>query len=168
MRRNNYEIVAVLIGVLTFLAVNAAKFTISETSVQGLLTFLSIAFGFYVSAIATLFSSQFVKSLHQQIDARLGERGTHSLARHFRFYFLTAAFSIAVILMLTSTATVLNGGRLDFPFAALVLWQSKTLTLSLNSVAEGIICGLAIVNFYYTVVLANSVLSALVVEASKK
>lgn len=168
MRLNKYELFSILVGVVAFFAVNYFEFSISEISVQGLLTFLSIAFGFYISAIATLFGSEFAKSLHQQIDEKLDERGTHKLTRHFRVYFLFSALSIAVILILTSTATVLDGGKLRFPPVSLVLWTSKSMTLSFSYVVEGVIYAFAIMNFYYTVILANSILSAFVTEAGKK
>jgi hypothetical protein len=169
MRQFKYELFALLLGIVGFSLAVFNKIAVSEISAQGLITFLSISFGFYVSALATLFNSKFAKTLHGQIDETLNERGIHKIARQFRFYFVIAIISIAILLYLSSVATVGEGGRMEFDWS-----QPQSLSLfdrwrfTITNFEEGCVYAIATINFYYTIVLANSIVTAFVEESARK
>lgn len=70
---------------------------ISESLMQNFITFLSITFGFYMTSLSVLYSSKFIKKLHNEVDRKIKtQTKLQTLTSYFK---VSAIWSIVSIIV---------------------------------------------------------------------
>ena len=97
----NRMFTVIIIGVLMFLQYNfLGSFILSIDFLLGLVTFLSIMFGFYITSFSIFSTSSFVKGLYKQEDSKSGKTLLHTLIAEYKAGLLLNLFSIIYFLIL--------------------------------------------------------------------
>jgi len=137
------------------------KSSISDLVVQNLVTFFSIVFGFYVTAIAILTTSTYIKTLHEIISEKEQKRGTHILRSYLKTSGYLLIISIISIIAFSIFATKNTGGMLNI---SLPLFWGIDCGLILSSCLFGI----SAVNVYFMILIFNLIIDNLVEVAKNK
>ena len=73
---------------------------IEKSTVQSIITFLSIIFGFYMTSLSVLYRSNYSKDLFKQIDSSLkNQRKIHTLIAYFKNASYCLLLSILIFLL---------------------------------------------------------------------
>lgn len=88
-----HKIILIILGVLSLVICFLYQNKTSENSYDAIVTFLSILFGFTLTAFTTLFSSKFVSDLYKTQDK---ENKYITLKHRLKNYFLTS-FNISIV-----------------------------------------------------------------------
>lgn len=144
---------------------------ISEAVTQNLITFFSIAFGFYMTTIALIFGSSYAHNLYQAITIDGEKREIHVLKIYFKIASYWSLFSIVIILILMVFGKKNNDGYLsfDFDFSHFTLITSY---IDLNLLWNALILAISSLNVFFMLLIIHQVFEALIhniqIELSKK
>lgn len=136
-----------------------AKFT--EALSQNLVTFFSISFGFFMTTLAIVFNSSYVKELYSKIADSGDKREIHIFSAYIKLSAFWSMFSIVLNLIYMMFATkkddqlILNLGNCSF----------YGLNFNLDSLAISVIFGISAINIFLMVLVFNSLLYGMLVEA---
>lgn len=145
----------------------ACSMKLSESVVQCLITFFSIAFGFYMTCIAIIYNTSYTKRLHSEEDSKiLGRRKIHTLKYYFLFSGYWSIFSIVSIIAYSAVAhesaqghLLLNVPAINFPYTL--------IQINLNLLVGKLIYSISAVNVYLIALFLNTILDGMVEESRK-
>lgn len=138
---------------LLFLTVSFLFFFLSieitESLMQNFITFLSITFGFYMTSLSVLYSSKFIKKLHNEIDNKIRtQTKLHTLISYFKN---SAIWSIISIIIL---------------FTYSLFFKSVNDCIQMDPIFESLLIGILSINFLYLFLLLKVFLNGLEEEAN--
>ncbi len=134
---------------------------ITEAASQNLVTFFSVVFGFYMTCVAILYGSSYVKRLYKELDPLdKSKRKIHTLRSYFFITSYWSIFSITLIIIVTLFATKTNGAFV-FKIKNIVLYH---FSVNLSLLINGIILGVAAINVFYMLLLLNTILDGMIEE----
>lgn len=142
--------------------------TITEPVAQNLVTFLSIAFGFYTATISVLHYSQYTKRLYQPTDRELTHLSQiHVLRNYFQYAGYTSVGNIACIIAYQLVADIQpDTGQLTLEFLKYTV-PAVNYTLDFGPVVSSALLGLVSVNFFFILIIFRILSNSLVEEAKK-
>lgn len=114
---------------------------------QILVTFFSIVFGFYITAIAILYNSNYIRELYKKKNSEGSKRNIHILRDYLWISGCWSVISIVILII----------------FSLLVTNQSNLLSESL--IIHSIVLGISSVNIFFMLLLFKHIVAALVLEA---
>ncbi|MCV3470659.1 hypothetical protein [Campylobacter sp. CNRCH_2015_0814] len=143
----------VLIIVLVFISIFYLNFEYSkiekliENFISNAITFVSICFGFYLTALSILFSSKYIKLLNNEDPKKKTQKQIHTLKEYFRLAIYCALITII--------------------FCFLVLIVLKLKNEIIVSILFSVFLGFFIENFIFIFLLLKVFLNALIIQAIK-
>ena len=141
-----------------------AKMT--DTTAQGLVTFFSVVFGFYMTSIAILYNAAYTKNLHKKIDEKAQKRGTHILKSYLLISGYWSIFSIVSIIVFTVFATKNSVGILYTKIAPLTLPLIDKI-IDINLILSSFLFGISVLNIFYMLLLLRTIIDGMIEEAKK-
>ena len=138
----------------------------TSTTAQGLITFFSVVFGFYITSISILYNAAFTKALHKQVDKKQQKRGTHILKSYLLVSGYWAILSVTSIILFTTFATEETGGALHTKFVLLAVPFSDE-SLNLTPLLSSGLFGISALNIFYMLLLMRTIIYGMLEEAKK-
>ncbi len=142
------------------------KVGMTEIASKNLVTFFSVAFGFYMTSIAILYKSSYAKSLYKQIDDREQQRGIHKLKKYLLASGRCSIVSIGSIILFTLFSTKNDAGVLEIGLQSLSAFFMN-FSIDLNLLLASFTFGVSAVNVFFMILLFNTILDGMVEEARK-
>lgn len=162
--RKIHNFMAFFIFLTAFLFSYLADLKISTTTSLQMITFFSVVFGFYVTAIAILYSASYTKTLHHKIDEKQQKRGIHILRDYLLIIGRWAIISTSSIIVFTILATkkpnddlVLIGNSTKYSLVFCIIDTNLAITSTLF--------GIAAVNVFFMLLLLHTIIDGLVEES---
>lgn len=158
-----------VISILLFLTVASLCYTfdakLTEALSQNLVTFFSISFGFFTTAIAIIFNSAYLKQLYAQITPSGDKREIHIFSHYLK---LSAYWSIGSIVIILAYMMFASKAGLDSNTLVLNFGQCtvKGVVINLDRLASAVIFGISSVNVFMMALVFNSLLYGLVLQAN--
>ena len=157
-----------IISGLLFIFVSAfsCKFDarLTEALAQNLVTFFSISFGFFTTSIAIIYNSALLKDLHEKITPDGSRREIHVLSSYLKqsaYWSIGSVISI-IVYMMFSTNT--NDSLLSGVGSHIV----KGYTINLDTLLSSVLFGISSVNIFLMVLVFNSLLYGMAIQAKNK
>lgn len=164
--KTNHKIASCLIFLITTVISFLFELKMTDATAQNFVTFFSIVFGFYMTAIAILYNASYTKSLHKQIDEKAKKRGTHILKSYQLIIGHWSIFSITLIILFTTVASKSSTGVLSTQIEPIGLpFISKEVNL--NFLLSSCLFGVAALNIYYMLLLMHTIIDGMIEEAKK-
>lgn len=154
---------------MIFLAVTSACYffnaRLTEALSQNLITFFSISFGFFTTAIAVIFNSAYLKQLYKQIAPSGDKREIHVFANYLKLSAYWSIGSIMVILtyMMFASKAGKGGDALVLNLSEYIFWS---VVIKLDYLASAIVFGISSVNIFMMALVFNSLLYGLIQQAN--
>ena len=160
----------VLSGVLlltTIVITFVLDMKITDTAAKSLVTFFSVVFGFYITSIAILYNSSYIKVLHEIVDQELKMRGTQILKSYILTSGYWSIFSISAIIVYTTYASPGDGTSIlrtnitpfDIPFT-----ESQ---VNMNNLISSMLFGISVLNIFYMLLIMHTILDGMVEEGKR-
>jgi len=142
--------------------INSAIFFLLDVNItsamsQNLVTFFSIVFGFYITSVAVIYSSEYTKSLYRSIDETGTKRDIHILKSYLLNSGYISIASILLIIIFTLFSSPNESNKLVFNYNLL------HLDLSLGLVSA--ILGFCSVNIFFMIIVLKTILNGMVFES---
>lgn len=134
----------------------------TEAISQNIVTFMSIAFGFYMTSVAVLSGSGYARYLYGVVQKN--RRGIHVLRDYFRVGGLWSLYSIAMVLLYTIAAEKDIGGYLRV-FAGTVPYATGIFAIDPGTLILSCLFGIVSVNFILMTFIFNVILDNLVASS---
>ncbi len=131
---------------------------------QGLITFFSIFFAFYISSIAIIFGSSYSRYLYKLIYDKEQVRAIHVLRSYFLASGYCSLISTSSIIVFVILAEVDNQGYVSMNIESLVFHVSN-ISINLNLFILPCIFGIALVNIFYMALFLHFISNSLIEEA---
>lgn len=139
----------------------------TDITVRNIVTFFSIAFGFYITCISILYGTSYTEELYQRID----EEGQKRLIDTLKDYLLVigywSLFSITSVILFTIFATKSDAGFLVTNFTPFTISFLK-IEIDLNLLLTSILFGISALNIFYMLLLLRHVIYGMIAEAKKR
>lgn len=148
-----------LISVSTISYKFDAKLT--EALAQNLVTFFSISFGFFTTALAIVYNSALLKELHEKITADGKKREIHVLSSYLKqsaYWSIGSILSIIIYMMFSikvSDSFVLNAG--NFTVCGYMIY--------IDTLLSSVLFGVSSVNIFMMILVFNSLLYGMLIQA---
>jgi len=163
--KTSHKIIAIVLFFLSIIVFYTLNVSLSEATIQCLVTFFSIVFGFYITSIAILYNASYSKSLYndRKYD-KDGKTGLHILKSYFVTCGYWAVFSIIVTISYLLFSNVNQEGKIFIHLDHLdIPYTSISIDLSLLA-ASGVIA-ISIVNVFFMFLLLKAILNGMIAEA---
>lgn len=136
-----------------------------DETVQSIITFLSITFGFYMTSLSVLYRSNYSRKLFKRIDPKKqSQREIHTLAKYFKY---ASYCSIISILLFISLATIeLNENILSF-FQSLRIKFNRGILIK-NIWIKSSLFSLLSINIIFAFLLLKIFINGFFYEASEE
>ncbi|MGI9256687.1 MAG: hypothetical protein ACR2PY_07110 [Salinispira sp.] len=161
-----HKISSCLIFLVTIVFTFLFNAQMTDLTAENLVTFFSVVFGFYMTSIAILYNSSYIKILHNKIDKKAQKRGTYILKDYLLISGYWSIFSIITIILFTTFATKSNTGVFStniIPFMLPIL----NMEINLNLLLSSSLFGIAALNIYYMLLLIHTIIDGLIEEAKR-
>ena len=141
-----------LVAVLCLVSIICFLCDLSITSAvsQMLVTFFSIIFGFYISSVAILYHSHYLKWMYNNIDNKAGMRGTHKL----RLYLISCGQLIILSIVLLITYVVLEPKIQDL----------EIFYIDISRMASALLFGISGQNIFSMLLLLHTIVNGIIEE----
>lgn len=141
------------------------KAKLTEALSQNLVTFFSISFGFFTTAIAIIFNSAYLKQLYAQITPSGDKREIHIFSHYLKLSAYWSIGSIVIILayMMFASKAGIDGNTLVLNLGQYIL---RGVAINLDCLASAVIFGISSVNIFMMALVFNSLLYGLVLQAN--
>lgn len=116
---------------------------------SSVITFMSICFGFYLTSLSILFSSQYIKTLNVEDAQKPTQRKIHTIREYFKLAIYCSLLTIVLALMVLSMSFVL---------------QNKYILITSFSIFIAVF----IENFVFIYLLLKIFMNALIIQAIPK
>lgn len=133
---------------------------ISEATAQNLITFFSIAFGFYITTIAVIFGSSYAHYLYKTIANDGRDREIHILRKYFKLASYWLLFSIMTIFIL-----MIFGDKNHNNYLSFNLSLSASALFDPNLLCNAIILAISSINIFFMILIIHQILEALIKNA---
>lgn len=141
---------------------------ITDVISHNLTTFFSVVFGFYVTAMAIIYNSKFLQTLHEEdIHAPKKQKKIHTLREYFQWSGYWAIFSILSVIVYSIVNVGEVTGRLVHPVCSVVIPVLNS-QIDIGLLINSIIFSIATVNVYFMILILNTMIDGLVIEARSK
>ena len=135
---------------------------ITEAISQNMVTFFSVVFGFYMTSLAILYSTQYAKKLHKEIDPKnSNQRKIHTLKNYFYISGAWSIFSIISIICYMLKAKADNG-ILAIGLNPIIFFKAEINT---ELVISSLVLAISAVNIYLMFLLLKTILDGMIEEA---
>lgn len=164
--RKIHKYILYLIFIFVTVYSYARSLVITETISLNLVTFFSIAFGFYMTSIAIIFNSNYAKKLYKETDPiNFGNRKIHTLKKYLLYSGYWSIFSIVSIIIssLRTNQSVSNIIKINLHFIELV-----NFSLDINKLITSLVLSISAVNVYFMILLLNTILDGLLEESKNE
>lgn len=119
---------ALIIFISTFFASYISHSTLTNFTIQNLITAFAIFFGFYLTTISTIYNSEYLKKLNKDKTAKI------TLYKYFWFSGLWSIFSICFIFVLSFKSELNEYNELVFNLNQCINQSWISLVISISSV----------------------------------
>lgn len=137
---------------------------ITDVVSENLITFFSIVFGFYITAIAILFSTTYAKNLYQRTNAE-GKKSHIRILESYLFKIgAWSLFSTVAIIIFPIFASKGSSGALLFGFGGLNV-PFIDFVVDLDLLASSAALGISAVNIYFMMLILRAILDGMIEEA---
>ena len=135
--------------------------TLNTEFVSNLITFFSIIFGFYLTALSILFSSNFIKRLGNEEDPKITKQTKlQTLIAYFQWSVFTSILSI-IILLISNLF-----GFADKDYISSYCITIYDLSFDLQNFITSLSLGLAIMNVIFMILLITIFFNAFIEESN--
>lgn len=136
---------------------------------QNLITFFSIAFGFYITSVAVLYNAEFTKNLYAEVDSkRPTQRKIHTIKKYFEFSSLFSIFSVVSILLYSSLAEKEQDGLLRVFHNFQITFNDYSYELQSDRILASVILAISTMNILVIFLVIRIFLNGLLHEAKIK
>lgn len=153
--KKSHKIISIIIFLFVFVFSYYARFPVTTTVVQLLVTFFSIAFGFFITSIAILYNSSYLKELYNYIDKKNQKRGIHILIIYFRTSIYWSFISIGTIVLYSLLINIDNLKETQVIF----------IGYDIQNVISSLVLSISCVNALFIFLLVNVILNGMSHEA---
>jgi hypothetical protein len=98
---SKHKIILIIIFIVSFIMSFIFDCKLDDNIIQNLITFFSIVFGFYLTAISTLYGTKYLKKLNSKIDnyKKKSQTQLQTLRDYFKYSCYWGLFSITVLIL---------------------------------------------------------------------
>ena len=165
MKKLHKKISCAIFLVATF-AAYLFEAQMTDVTVRSIVTFFSIAFGFYITCISILYGTSYTKELYQKIDEKGQKRFIHTLRDYLLVIGYWSVFSITSIILFTIFSTKNVVGLLVTNFSPRTIPFLK-IEIDLNLLLTSILFGISALNIFYMLLLLRCVIYGMIEESKK-
>lgn len=159
-----HKTISFVIFVLCIIIVFIFSYELPENSIASFVTFFSIIFGFYLTAISILYGSSFAKRISSEEDPKQKtQTKLHTLIAYFRVSSYIAILSI--VLLLIFSALNLSGGQ-EMGTDCVTTIGIRDFDFCWQTFMTAILMGVIVVNIYFMTILFKIFLNAFEEEAN--
>jgi hypothetical protein len=144
------------------------KASITDVSAQLLVNFFSVVFGFYITSIAILYNSSYIKNLHATINQENNKRGTHELRDYLLVFGYWSIISTTTIIIFSIISTKDTSGVMTSNYFELVSRDFFNEFVNINKIFTSVIIGISSINIFYMVLLMHTIVNGMMSEARSK
>jgi hypothetical protein len=144
------------------------KVSITDVSAQLLVNFFSVVFGFYITSIAILYNSSYIKTLHATINQENNKRGTHELRDYLLVFGYWSIISTTTIIIFSIISTKDNYGVMTSNYFELISKDFFNEFVNINKIFTSIIIAISSINIFYMVLLMHTIVNGMMSEARSK
>ncbi len=156
-----HKIGACIFFVISIIILYMLEIRLTQSFIGFLVTFFSIVFGFYITALSVLFSSNFSKNLWKERDPFIkGQKKIHTLINYFKSSLFLLLLSIVVSLTISLTGMTIDS---DYRIIPESFWGNA---LHLERVFMAVSLGIATTNIVFMTLLLKIVLNGFLTESS--
>lgn len=148
--RNLHKIIAVVIFIFFLSLSYYMSFSLTNYTVQNLITAFAIFFGFYLTTISTMFGSNYIKYLNKNFNS--DKSAKLILYHYFWFSGVWSIFSICTIFMFSFVSEINSSSELTI----------VSINSFLNQVTVSLVIAVSSVNIFFVLVIFKMLLVGLV------
>jgi hypothetical protein len=161
-----HKVISLLVFLPVFIVSYFYDLRFTELVVQNLVTFFSIAFGFYMTCLAILYDSPYLKKLYDEIDPlKPSQRKIHRLKKYFAISSKSSLASISALLVYSISAKNNDAeGLLDMSLGIIPI---QNVQINLDALLSGFLAGCFSLNILFLLLFLNFILDGLIQNAKK-